>query len=97
MNLKYLYVDTVGDPDRYRAKLESLFPMLNITVEKKADSKFPIVSAASICAKVRQKELHAASLQPLNWMRLNVAELRPDRWLLHSAGSSGHNIVWLAV
>eukprot|EP00966_Prymnesium_polylepis_P089719 2077484-Prymnesium_polylepis.1 len=52
INLKYLYVDTVGDPDRYRQKLEGLFPSLVITVEKKADSKFPVVSAASICAKV---------------------------------------------
>ena len=52
VNLRYLYVDTVGDPERYQAKLEGLFPMLNVLVAKKADSLYPVVSAASICAKV---------------------------------------------
>ena len=61
INLRYLYVDTVGDPERYRQKLEDLFPSLIVTVEKKADSKFPVVSAASICAKVSH---HAPRLAP---------------------------------
>ena len=52
VNLRYLYVDTVGDQDRYQAKLADLFPSLKVVVEKKADSTYPIVSAASICAKV---------------------------------------------
>ena len=37
VNLRYLYVDTVGDPGHYRTKLEGLFPTLQIVVEKKAD------------------------------------------------------------
>ena len=57
VNLRYLYVDTVGDPERYQAKLADLFPTLQVVVEKKADAKFPVVSAASICAKVPRDKL----------------------------------------
>ncbi|CAK7900614.1 ribonuclease H2 subunit A [[Candida] anglica] len=52
VNVKYLYVDTVGPPTTYQAKLQREFPGINVTVAKKADSIYPIVSTASVVAKV---------------------------------------------
>merc|ERR1712071_117906 len=52
VNVKQVFVDTVGPPDKYRAKLEQRFPGINFIVESKADDIYPCVSAASIVAKV---------------------------------------------
>ncbi|KAL6520726.1 hypothetical protein OROHE_016907 [Orobanche hederae] len=50
--LTEVYVDTVGDPEKYRTKLSDIFPSIKFLVAKKADSLYPVVSGASIVAKV---------------------------------------------
>lgn len=52
VDLREVYVDTIGPPAAYQKRLERVFPSLKITVAKKADSLYPCVSAASVCAKV---------------------------------------------
>ncbi len=52
VNIKEIYIDTIGSPQTYQQKLERIFPTTMITVAKKADSLYPCVSAASVCAKV---------------------------------------------
>jgi ribonuclease H2 subunit A len=52
VNVKEIYIDTIGNPATYQKRLEKIFPTVQITVAKKADSLYPCVSAASVCAKV---------------------------------------------
>ena len=52
VNITEIYIDTIGSPVVYQKKLEKIFPTTRITVAKKADSLYPCVSAASVCAKV---------------------------------------------
>jgi ribonuclease HII len=52
VNITEIYIDTIGQPAAYQKKLERVFPTAQITVAKKADSLYPCVSAASVCAKV---------------------------------------------
>ena len=52
INIREIYIDTIGSPAVYQKELERIFPTTTITVAKKADSLYPCVSAASVCAKV---------------------------------------------
>lgn len=57
VNVTQVFVDTVGDAGVYQERLTRLFPQCACVVAPKADSKYPVVSAASICAKVPRDEL----------------------------------------
>lgn len=52
VNVQEIYVDTLGPPVTHRQRLERIFPTIKIVVEKHADSLYPVVSAASVVAKV---------------------------------------------
>ncbi|CCM01387.1 uncharacterized protein FIBRA_03438 [Fibroporia radiculosa] len=52
IKLSDVYVDALGPTKTYEAYLSSQFPGINFTVTAKADSKFKIVGAASVAAKV---------------------------------------------
>lgn len=86
VNLKEIFVDTVGPPVSYQAKLQKRFPQLKIRVEKKADALFPVVSAASICAKVTRdfslnmskRELYSTETQ---WGSGYPSDPNTKRWL----------------
>lgn len=58
-NLKHVYLDTVGPPQSYEQKLMNRFMGYDVKfiVAKKADALYPVVSAASICAKVTRDDI----------------------------------------
>lgn len=64
LNIKHVFIDTVGPPASYQKKLEMKFPDLKFTVSKKADSIYPIVSVASVIAKVT-RDMHLKELNKI--------------------------------
>lgn len=78
VGIAQVYIDTVGNPMAYKEKLLKFFPKYSFTVCEKADSKYPIVSAASICAKVVRDRLVR------NWKFAEAASLHLNAFELGS-------------
>lgn len=57
LNIKKIYVDTVGPAEKYQNKLQNFFPNIKVKVSKKADAIYKSVGAASINAKVTRDYL----------------------------------------
>jgi ribonuclease H2 subunit A len=93
VNVTEVYIDTIGNPSVYQKKLERIFPTVKITVEKKADSLYPCVSAASVVAKVTRdvscealyEEDATTSIEPLaeeaSWGSGYPSDARCVAWL----------------
>lgn len=78
IKIGHIYIDTVGPAAKYKEKLEKFFPNYVFTVAEKADSKYPIVSAASVCAKVKRDRIVK------NWVYLEGKSLLLDTFNLGS-------------
>lgn len=92
VNIREIYIDTIGSPAVYQKKLERVFPTAKITVAKKADSLYPCVSAASVCAKVTRDaalEVLYESYAPQN------QELKEDASWGSGYPSDGRCTSWL--
>jgi len=83
-NIKEVYVDTVGPPDKYQKFLGDGLNNKNIivTVKAKADAEYPCVSAASIVAKVtRDHMIEKLDLQDKNCGSGYPSDPKTVEWL----------------
>ena len=80
--VRKVFVDTVGDPQKYRKMLEERYKC-SFVVDTKADAKYRIVSGASIVAKVTRDGLikrldptcgsgYPADPVTVNWLKRNL-------------------------
>jgi ribonuclease H2 subunit A len=91
VNVTDVFIDTIGNPEAYQRRLEKIFPSQRITVAKKADSLYPCVSAASVCAKVTRDAALEVNAEHLvsghvvaNWGSGYPSDARCINWLKSS-------------
>jgi ribonuclease H2 subunit A len=89
VNVKEIYIDTIGRPEIYQKKLERIWPTISITVAKKADSLYPVVSAASVCAKVTRDAAIELAYEPYHNRAMESGEAAQDA-KVHVAWGSGY-------
>jgi ribonuclease H2 subunit A len=96
VDVKEVYIDTIGNPQSYQKKLERMFPTLKITVAKKADSLYPCVSAASVCAKVtRDAALEACYAEVLKERTRRGLDISEEAGWGSGYPSDGKCVAWL--
>lgn len=78
VNVKEIYIDTIGKPEIYQKKLERIWPTIQITVATKADSLYPVVSAASVCAKVTRDAALDVCYEPYHDRASGTCEATED-------------------
>ena len=93
INVTTIFVDTVGIPESYQRKLARIFPAQKITVAKKADSLYPCVSAASVCAKVTRDAALEALFAP--YAQHSQPAHEPTTGWGSGYPSDGRSIAWL--
>lgn len=64
------FIDTVGNADHYKRRLQQEFPGIDFTVESKADAKYPPCSAGSVVAKnVRDRMMESFQYSEMSLKR----------------------------
>lgn len=87
VNVRKIFVDTVGIAETYQARLQREFPMAEVTVCKKADSIYPIVSVASICAKVTRDKALVLAVPSEDQSAIDVEADKEDKHADKNKGS----------
>ncbi|KAF2711014.1 ribonuclease H-like protein [Pleomassaria siparia CBS 279.74] len=96
VNVTDIYIDTIGKPEIYQKKLERIWPTVRITVATKADSLYPAVSAASVCAKVTRDAALDVCFEPYH-AAATKADPDANKVIAWGSGYPGHVLTstWL--